>query len=305
MLISKILRSLPANLEWMVLFNLDAVRPIAGDDTVRAMYFLPAAVDLDPYSHVVLSSQGRYLASKQGDRLSEGVTGEDLTTPTEDLATRFASKLDLFDVDRADCLGLGELAPYEPVLLHLELAEGIGKARAIFERQPSLDHYELLRAVGVTFEGGGLQGDYYLANFTNRLPTHIHAGILSHFSRTANCNLFFLQQGNIDSNLESGLIDAGKRRIAWGQKRSYAALETTVKTACQQPLSMTCFPPTPESPFSYGDLVPLGFALKASIQYNPEAETTTQLQQYLLGKRHHNLWAFASDRLITATDSAP
>lgn len=305
MLISKILQLLPANLEWMVLFNLPAVRPIAGDEVTRAMYFLPENTALEQYSHVVLSSQGRYLAPNDGSLLVDGVTTETIVAsePDNSLANRYNKQLELFDVDSADCLGLGEQAPYAPVLLHLKLENGCGKAQAIFDCEPTQKHYELLRAVGVTFKGGEQKEDYYLARFENRLPTHIHAGILSHFSRTGNCNLFFLQHGNIDSFLESGLHQAAAKRIQWGKQRTYQALTQLTTEACEQVMAMTCFPPAPEQPFAYGDLVPLGFVLKA-LQVANLSDSCNKLQQYLVDKSQEQLWAFHTNRLITATDSA-
>ena len=135
MLISEILRSLPNNLEWMVLFNLPAVRPIAGDEVTRAMYFLPENTELEQYSHVVLSSECRYLAPHDDSLLVDGITTETIVAPEPDnsLANRYNKQLELFDIDSADCLGLGKQAPYAPVLLHLKLENGCGKAQAIFD----------------------------------------------------------------------------------------------------------------------------------------------------------------------------
>ena len=101
--------------------------------------------------------------------------------------------MQLVPVDESHCLGLGEQPPFSPVILHLKIEDDLGKATAIFDREPCFEHYELLRAVGVKFVGGEVKDDYYLAGFQNRLPVHIHAGILSHFSRTAHCNVFFFQ----------------------------------------------------------------------------------------------------------------
>ena len=302
MLISQILRSLPQDLEWMVLFNLRAVSEIAGDIVTKAMYFLPENTVLTEYSHVVLSSQGRYLATHD-DSLLDAVSLNPLVTPKANLADRFQSQLELFDVDSADCLGLGEQAPYTPVLLHLKLENSCGKAQAIFESEPTEEHYELLRAVGVTYQGGKNHENYYLARFENRLPTHIHAGILSHFSRTANCNLFFLQQGNIDDNLKAGLLQAAAKRIQWRKERIYDHLSQLATAACQQPMAMTCFPPTPDPSFPYGDLVPLGFLAKA-LKVAELSDSYRLIEEYLSSKKSDRLWAFESDRLITATDSA-
>jgi hypothetical protein len=56
-LASQIIRSLPESLDWMVLFDLSTLRRMATDETVRRMFFLPQSTDLDPYGHVVLTSQ--------------------------------------------------------------------------------------------------------------------------------------------------------------------------------------------------------------------------------------------------------
>ena len=85
MLISEILSALTASLEWMVLFNLSAIRQIVNDTTISAMYHLPAELNLDNYSHVVLSSEGRFLAAAKHLQLIEPISGrswtrEDITT---------------------------------------------------------------------------------------------------------------------------------------------------------------------------------------------------------------------------------
>ena len=69
MLASEIIRSLPGSLDWMVLFDLSPLRRLAADETVRAMYSLPRGMDLDPYSHVVLTSQGTLAAAREGSFL--------------------------------------------------------------------------------------------------------------------------------------------------------------------------------------------------------------------------------------------
>jgi hypothetical protein len=317
MLVSEILSTLTASSEWMVLFNLKAIRQITNDRTIAAMYHLPVALDLDNYSHVVLSSEGRFLAFSEQSKLTEPISGhswtpEDIKTS---LAERFGDRLALFNVDEADCLGLGEMSPFAPVLLHLKIQSGVGQAQAIFECSPNQIDYELLRAVGVTFLGGEVKENYYLARFQNRLPVHIHAGILSHFSRTAHCNIFFLRHGNIDAPLKAGLLQAAEHRVNWGKKRSFQALVKLAESACERSLAMTCQPPPPDQAFAYGDLVPLGFVLKglnrAATLLEDEDETKDvvlatrgKLSRYLLDRRQENLWAFHSQRLVTATDSA-
>jgi hypothetical protein len=66
---------------------------------------------------------------------------------------------------------------------------------------------------------------------------------------------------------------------------------------------MTCFPPAPEPPFAYGDLVPLGFVLR-SLRDTQMTEAYAQLSAYIISQQQEFLWAFHQKRLITATDSA-
>lgn len=311
MLVSQILRFLPESLEWMVLFDLPAIQKLTDETIIKAMYHLPEEVHLQPYSHVVLTSAGRFLAFADEQKLIEVISKEELTVELKSsLAKRFEKRLQLVSVDESHCLGLGEQSPFSPVILHLKIEDDLGRATAIFDKEPSFEHYELLRAVGVKFVGGEVKDDYYLARFQNRLPVHIHAGILSHFSRTAHCNVFFFQHGNIDPILEDGLQKAAQVRINWTKQRCLQSLTKLATVACEKTLSMTCQPPAPHKSFAYGDLVPLGFVLKALNQAvvteeNPELNIARQnLQQLLLNRQEDELWAFHTQRLITATDSS-
>ncbi|GCL37974.1 hypothetical protein SR1949_30870 [Sphaerospermopsis reniformis] len=315
MLVSEILQGLPNFLEWMVLFNLGAIRQLTDDAIAREMYHLPEDIDLAPYSHVVLTSHGRFLAAENKSWLSEPTSGQGWSPKMikSSLAQRFSEQLSLFAVDEADCLGLGEQSPFAPVLLHIKInPEGHGEAQAIFTEQPSGKHYELLQAVGVKFLGGETKENYYLAQFRNRLPVHIHAGILSHFSRTGHCNIFFLQHGNIDPLLEGGLLKAAEVRIKFGKNRALAAVAQLATAACTDGnLAMTCQPPAPEPSFAYGDLVPLGFVLQAlnlaslsDVEAERILESRQTLNQFLADNRQGKLWAFHTGRLVTATDSA-
>ncbi|MDJ0713519.1 MAG: hypothetical protein QNJ54_04785 [Prochloraceae cyanobacterium] len=319
MLVSEILQTLPASLEWMVLFDLSAISKLADSAIVRAMYHLPPEIELDPYTHVVLTSEGRFLASSEESKLVEATSGNTLSSDriTNSLYEKFSSRLALFPVDEAHCLGLGEMQPYSPVLLHIIIKSGFGQAKAVFDKEPSKQDYELLRSVGVKFLGGETKDSYYLARFQNRLPVHIHAGFLSHFSRTAHCNLFFLQQGYIDPPLKTGLLQASESRVIWGRNTLISTLAKLASEATERSMAMTCQPPLPERPFPYGDLVPLGFVLKAlnkataivgdtaeSNESKSILEARQGLSKFLLDKRQDKLWAFQTNRLITATDSA-
>ena len=314
--VTDILRTLPASLEWMVLFKLSALRKLTDESTIKAMFHLPLLTELSGYSHVILANTGRFLACEERSRLVESFSGRGWSRERirHSLWDRFQEQLSLFSVNEADCVGLGESAPHPPVLLHIKIQDGVGQAQATFAQAPSQQHYELLQAIGVQFLGGTQQGNTYLAQFQNFLPTHIHAGILSHFSRTAHCNLFFLRHGNIDTDLEEGLLKAAKARITWAKEQSCKALAQLSNHACEQSLAMTCQPPLPEPPFPYGDLVPLGFAAKALRHTKKSSPSQTPndtiltacqtLESFLLSQRRYNLWAFHRDRLITATDSA-
>ena len=66
-----ILGSLPADLDWMVLFQLSAIRSWIDETQMKAMFRLPAQLDLSPISHVVLTSQGRMVAPFGGFALLE------------------------------------------------------------------------------------------------------------------------------------------------------------------------------------------------------------------------------------------
>jgi hypothetical protein len=209
-------------------------------------------------------------------------------------------------VDEADCLGIGEKSPFPPVLLYLQIKSGYGEAKAIFYQEPSQDHYELLQAVGVKILGGYQQDGYYVAHFRNRLPVHIHAATLAHFTRTGHCNLFFLQHGAIDPPLEAGLLKASEERVTWARNLCLKVAAQLGHEACHRSMAMTCQPPAPAEPFPFGDLVPLGFLLKAlnvAASDSSIAAIHQELCTLLLNKRQGRLWSFHTNRLTTSTDT--
>lgn len=305
--ISAILGELSGSLEWMVLFRLSTFRTLApNDQAVRDMYFLPAELDLDPFSHVVLTSAGRLLAPKDASQpLVDGVTlaPHRLPAGAETLSQRYADKLRLFPVDRADCVGLGTAPGYAPVLLHVELEDGKARAQAVLSEMPTRRHFELLQAVGVTFEGAERAKDYVVARFTNRIPQHIHAAMLANFARTDNCNIFFLQHCNIDPILESGLLKSSENRLRWARDHVFAALDRLAEQAMGRQLCMTCQPPPPRDPVPFGDVVPLGF-VHAAMNRNPASTQRVALRKLLEERRVRGLWSFHSGDLDTSTDSA-
>lgn len=308
MLISKILSALPASLEWMVLFKFSAIRTLTDDATVRQMFFLQSDLDLELYSHVILTSNGGFLAPHEGVELINSSTNRSyiITGKNTSLGERFSSQLSLFPVDEADCFGIGKTDPFPPVLLYLRIKSGYGEAKAVFSQEPSQAHYELLQAIGVKFLGGYQQNSDYIAQFRNRLPVHIHAGTLAHFTRTGNCNLFFLYHGNIDSQLEAGLIQASESRVNWAKNLCIEVALQLGHAACRQSMAMKCQPPLSAKSFPYGDIVPLGFILKALNVATSNVSILAirqELSNFLLNKRQDNLWSFHTDTLITSTDS--
>ena len=312
MLASEIIRSLPGSLEWMVLFDLSTLRRLAVDETVRAMYSLPRGMDLDPYSHVVLTSRGTLVALRDEPKLLDP-TDETVYAAAQreaSLYRRFSDRFDRFPGDDVDCLGFGETPPFPPVLLHLRAENGYGEANALFAEEPSGQHYELLKAIGVEYLGGSREGPYFVARFRNHLPTHIHAGVLARFSRTSHCNLFFLRHGSIDEPLESGLVEASTGRVnrAAEQARS-AVLDLANEAESGEELTLTCQPPS-AGPFAHGDVVPPGFVLSvlnrptsaASIFSN--FEVRQKLMSILRPKRQGLLWPHHTGGSVSATATA-
>ena len=182
------------------------------------MFFLPESMDLDHHSHVILTSQGTLAAAREGSKLNDPIRETVFSVGEREacLYRRFSSRFDLFPIDEADCLAVGEMPPFPPVLLHLRTEAGYGEARAVFTEEPSEQHYELLKAVGVEYLGGSREGPHYVAQFRNHLPTHIHSGELARFTRPSHCCLFFLRHGSIDRRLEHGLIEASAGRGSLG-----------------------------------------------------------------------------------------
>jgi hypothetical protein len=299
-----ILRRLPFSLQWMVFFDLSAIRRVSSDQQIKAMYFLPSTLNLGGYSHVILSSAGRMLAPVAGDLLTLiNETGlQEEAVPTRSLASEYHALIQLFPNEEVDCIGFGIKYGLPPVLLRLKIEGQWGKATALFYREPQTKHYELLRAVGVEYCGGHAVGNSYLGYFQNYLPTHLHAGALSGFSRTGLCNEFFFRHGEIDAELEAGLAQASEDRVNVMRKKSFALVQEIASRACREPLSMICHPPLAAEPFPYGDLVPLGFVLR-TLKTDTGGEAS-ELRQKLKAARVGGLWPFHRGRLETCTDSA-
>lgn len=314
MKLQPILESLPDELEWIVLFRLSAIRALVDDATIRRMYFLPADVSLADFSHVILSSGGRGLAPLEGD--APRPAGEP-PLPLRRLGgsslwERHAEALRALPLDESDCLGFGAEPPAPPAYLHLSIEDGVGSAIASFRSEPPRAHYDLLPAVGVDYRGGQECDGRFLARFSNRVSAHVHAGALSGFSRTANCNSFFFRHGVVDEELAEGLRRAAADRLGWGRTAARRRVRDLAREATSRPLPMTCRAPG-AAPADYGDLVPLGFLLRAlersgesgdAFEGFARRQLAGGVRQKLEEKREGRLWAFHSGRLVTATDSA-
>jgi hypothetical protein len=208
------------------------------------------------------------------------------------LYERFSDRFDLFSFDGVDCLAIGEMAPYPPVLLHLRAEGGFGEAKAVFAREPSTQHYELLKAIGVEYLGGDHEGAYYVARFRNHLPTHVHSGVLAHFARTSHCNMFFFRHGSIDGRLEQGLIEASTNRVSWGAGQARKAVVRLANEADDE------------------DAVSLGFLLRALNHHTSAAsifdnvDTRKRLISMLQQSRRDLLWPQEAGGPVSSTASA-
>src|SRR5271156_5758456 len=152
----EILDLLPASVDWMVFFKLSAIRPWAQDAQMKAMFFLPEQVDLAPFTHIALSSQGRYLVPQDGPSLYLVDNGQAQAASQggTSLLQRYHRLLEALPAEEPDCLGLGKKPDLPPVILHIAIKDGDGHAHAIFHRKPSGADFELLKAVGVEYQGG-------------------------------------------------------------------------------------------------------------------------------------------------------
>jgi hypothetical protein len=306
-LASQIIRSLPESLDWMVLFDLSTLRRMATDETVRGMFFLPQSTDLDPHSHIVLTSRGTVAAEREGSTLIYPANGAVFCTGETEasLYRRYPERFDLVPVDEADCLAVGEMSPFPPVLLQLRAEGSNGEARAVFAEEPSGQHYELLKAVGIEYSGGSPEGPYYVARFRNHLPTHIHSGILAGFSRTSHCNLFFFRHGSIDRKLEQGLISASTHRVSWAAEQ---ARQAVVRFANEAENAEA--PASTRWPSASGDVVPPAFLLRVLNHHTSAAsifrdvEVRKRLTSLLQSRRRGLLWPYRAGGLVSSTATA-
>lgn len=299
---------LPGGLEWGVLFRTRAFIAFTSAEQLGRMFGLPIGVDIAASACVALTSAGKCLTFA-----ADGPWTWPLGAPKFSAAAAtpdcFAERLSTLPAaERADCLAFGQLAGFPPVVMSLAIEDGVATAEALFDRPPPDDHYDLLAAVGVRYLGGVPRGCNWRARFENRLSQHLLAGALSGFARTGHCNRFFLQHGRIDDTLAAGLVAAAAARVEGGLNAAVASAVALALSARRTELAMTCVPPAPQSPYPFGDLVPLGvlaYALRSMARRMLAAEAAASLcDRYLARHRIGHLWSFHRGRLPTATDSA-
>jgi hypothetical protein len=302
----EILDALPDHLGWMVLFKLSTFRRWARDSQLKQMFHLSDAVELTELSHVVLSSHGRMGAALDSQAVM-ALDNKGLTqTPAEgaSLLDRHRRFFDAGVQDRVDCLGFAYSSDATPVLVSVSIEGEYGHGRALFSRAPSRKHYELLKAIGVEYIEGHATESGYVAVYRNRLSRHLQAGALADYSRTSNCSRFFRNQGRIDAKVKAGLLKAARDRIQWAVRQGLEALRKLAAEATGRELAMTCQPPPPGKAYPYGDLVPLGFLLKALKELLPNDPAREGVIHKLELARRGNLWSFHTGKLVTAIDSA-
>lgn len=304
MIVAEILKKLPETCTWMVLFNLSKIKTFADDETIKRMYFLNPNVQLNEFTHVVLTSQGRYVAPVNGNYL---VHGEELVTydytDTDTLGKRYNHLLAEFNINNADSLAVAVDNEYGDVCLYIEIDNALATAKSVFKTPPSKLHYDLLNAVGVTYKGGQQSNAGFVASYQNSLPLHIQSAIFADFSRTDNCNYFFFKHGNIDQFLAMGLGMAANSRLEKSLLGIRKQLEGVATRALNEKLAMSWLPPEGGQTFPFGDQVPLGFVNLALKNYG-EKNVQPLVEESLNNNKLRGLWAFETNDLETATDSS-
>lgn len=305
-----ILKSMPASTEWLVLFRLNKIREVADDGTVKAMFFLPDGLILDEYSFVILSSEGTMMLKNETTELYD-VTHQRVYIGefSESIFDEYQNDVTASSFQNPDCIGLGSRPPSEPVIVIMKIENGLVDAETFLISKPDFKNYELLKSIGVTFVGSEFVNGRSRVRFQNKLPSHIHSGILAHFKRTDNCNQFFFNHCNINEQLEKGLINSTLNKINHGREDAFNRVCEFAKSISDEVESLTCCPPAPAKEFRYGDIVPYGFVLAAiSPKYNNDFLSHLPIREnvmkYLNEVSNAGLWSYDRKGIVTATDSA-
>jgi hypothetical protein len=304
-MIKNIIKKLPHNLEWMVMFRISAVQKFADDNTIKNMYFLNPAANINDFDFVVLTSMGRFLYKNINQSFTNGENLNTSAFSSKSLFDEYSNLLNEFEIDTADSLATGLYPDYGKVVLHIQLGNKVATARSIFNKEPDLWFYEFLQAVGVKFiKGEYLANGMYMSEYENTLSKHISSGILANFSRTDNCNLFFFLHGNINEELALGLLEAGKKRLGFEKKSIFENLQHLAIKSMEERLKMQVLQPFGEPPFNMGDVVPKGFVYGALKTIFPKESLTENYLKSLNNDKLRGLWTFEKDDLETSVDSA-
>jgi len=309
MRIEEALRGLAGDLEWTAVFDLARVGETADPAVLRPMFILPPDCSFNNASHVALTPGLSLIARGERGPLIGG-DGSPAPAPAPGAPSLFdvyEPILRGLDWRNAVCVGIGRTPPFGPVALAVNEENGELVGSALFEREPDGRHYELLDACGVRLLGGVPTTDgRFLVRFHNTLAHHIVNGLLAGFSRTGNCNLFFLRHGDIDATLEAGLLEAGRARIAGTRMGLGFLLLDMAREFRETAPAMIQRPPPPAAPRTYGDLVPAGIlaAGLGTIEDVRARAAVALVRRRLRERKKDGLWAFHTDTLPTATDTS-
>jgi hypothetical protein len=308
-----VLERLPSSLDWAVLFRLPRLLVSLGEErALRQAFGLSEGIALPGVDHIVLTSSGPLLA--RGGSL-EPYGPWRAVDDDDSLAERFGDLLAPVDVERADCVGLGQLESQPPVVMAVELDEGgEGAAQAWFGTPPSRDGWELLAAVGVRPLGPAVPisaAGPWRVDFAFALGAHLEAAWLGRFARTASCNRFFLLQGRMDGEVADGLVTAARDRLRAAAAAAYEdALGRAEAVLAGGGRAMTAV--TGRTRSRYGDIVPFGLLL-AGLRRIPEGgavfldrapAAVAGLEELLRGAERDGGWPFHGGTITTGLDSA-
>ncbi len=295
-----------------VAFHLPSVREVADDDQIRGMYFLDESVDLDSIEAIAMAPGGASMLLKDGTvRLPPACPRSQESGPS--LLDSHAEELRHLEPLGRLCIGVGRIAGLPPVALALDFENGFARGAAVLRSEPRGGGLDLLSAIGVGILSTTTLSDGRVrVELENRLAAHLDAARLSQYRRTGNCNRFFLSHGEADGDLERGLVEAARARIAAGRERLATATIEVATRALDESLALHQRPPGATETKPYGDLVPLGFLGAALIavrdagggEADAAAKTLTRLRTHVDSHRRHGLWGYSRGCIPTSTDTA-
>lgn len=303
-MVEEIVRQLPSDLEWMVMFRIRSIKRFADNPTIIDMYFLNKDTIVDDYDFVILTSKGRFLYNHDKNLFKNGETLSLHTFEKKGLYDVYASKLELFNLNLADSFATGDYPEYGKVVLYIQFKERVAIAKSVFTQAPNEKYYDYLQAVGIKYVSGEYINGEFLATYENTLSKHIASGILADFSRTDNCNLFFFLHGNINSVLSEGILQAGKKRIQHERIQLAQRLKDLAIKSMASQLKMEVLQPFGEPSFQMGDVVPKGFLYGALSKCLKNDTIIEEYRESLENDKLRGLWTFEKDDLETSIDSA-